>query len=107
MKQRRNIFALISSAAIGCGLAMSSAWAAGDPDAGADVALRWCTSCHLIRPSATAPVPQGPPTFTAMARERTPDALRGFLARPHAPMPPIDLSRADIDNLIAYIETLR
>jgi mono/diheme cytochrome c family protein len=83
------------------------ALAAGDADAGADVALRWCTSCHLIRPNATGPVLQGPPSFSAMARESTPDALRAFLAKPHAPMPPVDLSRADIENLLAYIATQR
>jgi hypothetical protein len=50
---------------------------------------------------------QGPPAFQTIARARAPDSLRAFLARPHPPMPPIDLSRADIDNLVAYIETQR
>jgi len=81
--------------------------AAGDPRAGGDVALRWCTACHLIRPAAGGPAVQGPPAFQTMARARTPDSLRAFLTRPHAPMPPIELSRADIDDLIAYIETQR
>jgi mono/diheme cytochrome c family protein len=88
-------------------LPTTPARAAGDRDAGADVALRWCTACHVIRPLASGPVLQGPPTFQAMARERSPAMLRAFLASPHAPMPPIELSRADIDNLLAYIEAQR
>lgn len=83
------------------------ATAAGDAATGADVALRWCTACHLIRPLASGPVLQGPPTFQEMARERSLDRLRAFLASPHAPMPPIDLSARDIDNLLAYIEAQR
>jgi mono/diheme cytochrome c family protein len=85
----------------------SAAWAQGDPRAGAEVALRWCTGCHLIHPATTGPAIQGPPSFEAMARERTPDYLRTFLAKPHAPMPPIMLSRADIENVVAYIESQR
>jgi mono/diheme cytochrome c family protein len=93
--------------AVGALLAPQSAWAAGDPRAGAEVALRWCTACHLVRPAASGPAVQGPPAFQTIARERTTDALRAFLTRPHPPMPPIELSRADIDNLIAYIDTQR
>jgi mono/diheme cytochrome c family protein len=107
MSRPRLITAFAGSAAGLMLLAASPAIAAGDADAGATVALRWCTACHLIRPLASGPVLQGPPTFQAMARERSPEMLRTFLARPHAPMPPIELSRTDIDNLLAYIETQR
>jgi len=92
---------------LGTLLIAPSALAAGDPDAGAATAMRWCTSCHVVRQLDGGPVVEGPPTFQWMARERTPDALRTFLAHPHDPMPPLELSRADIENLIAYLETLR
>lgn len=82
-------------------------WAAGDPGVGGQVAQRWCAECHVARPNASGPVVQGPPSFAEMARNRTEDGLRAFLAKPHAPMPSIELSRADIENLIAYIETQR
>ena len=93
--------------AVGALLAPQAAWAAGDPRAGAEAALRWCTACHLIRPAASGPTVQGPPAFQTIARERTADSLRTFLARPHAPMPPVELSRVDIEDLIAYIDTQR
>jgi hypothetical protein len=37
----------------------------------------------------------------------TPDQLRAFLSHPHGSMPDLALSRAEIDDLIGYIETLR
>jgi mono/diheme cytochrome c family protein len=97
---------IVGVAWLGLSLA-ASAEAAGDPEAGVAVALRWCTACHLIKPQAGGPVLQGPPTFQTMARERNPAMLRTFLVNPHPPMPPITLSNADIENLLAYIETQR
>ena len=35
------------------------------------------------------------------------DQLRAFLSHPHGAMPNLSLTRAEIDNLISYIETLR
>jgi hypothetical protein len=52
-------------------------------------------------------VPQGPPTFAWIAQHRSAAQLRAFLARLHPPMPDRDLSRADIDDLAAYIESQR
>lgn len=106
MSHRRQLATLagFATAAI---LWAAPALAAGDRDEGARVALQWCTACHLIRPLDSGPVLQGPPTFQAMARERSPDRLRTFLASPHAPMPPIALRRRDIDDLLAYIESQR
>jgi hypothetical protein len=42
-----------------------------------------------------------------IARTRTADQLRAFLSRPHGAMPDLSLTRAEIDDLIGYIETLR
>ena len=35
------------------------------------------------------------------------DQLRAFLSHPHGAMPNLALTRAEIDDLISYIETLR
>jgi hypothetical protein len=37
----------------------------------------------------------------------TADQLRAFLTHPHGAMPDLALTRAEIDDLIGYIETLR
>jgi mono/diheme cytochrome c family protein len=47
------------------------------------------------------------PDFATIARQRDADYLRGFLSRPHPPMPRFELSRQDIDDLVAYIGTQR
>ena len=51
----------------------------------------------------------GAPSFVDLARDDTvtPDSLHAFLAEPKHPMPPIDLSREQIDDLIAYIGSLK
>ena len=38
---------------------------------------------------------------------RTADQLRAFLSHPHGAMPDLSLTRAEINDLVAYIETLR
>jgi cytochrome c len=80
--------------------------AAADVAEGALVARQWCVQCHVIG-SAPAPgtVQQGPPAFAAIGM--TGDQMRAFLSRPHGSMPDLALTRSEIDNLIAYIETLR
>jgi len=37
----------------------------------------------------------------------TADQLRAFLSHPHGSMPDLSLTRAEIDDLIGYIVTLR
>jgi mono/diheme cytochrome c family protein len=82
--------------------------ARADADAGARVATQWCANCHVVNgsgPSAT--VPQGPPTFRTIAGHMNPEQLRAFLSHPHGAMPDLALTRAEINDLIDYIETLK
>ena len=79
---------------------------AADAMAGKLVAARWCSSCHTT--SAVKGGDVAPPFEQLATRPGfNPDALRGFLANPHPPMRSLDLTRIEIDNLIAYLETLR
>ena len=82
--------------------------ARADAAAGARMALQWCANCHVVNgkgPSAT--VPQGPPAFATIAGHMDPGALRAFLSHPHGAMPDLALTRAEINDLIDYIETLK
>jgi mono/diheme cytochrome c family protein len=82
--------------------------ARADAARGAAIAERWCASCHVIGPGRGGSVPQGPPTFPQVARSGlTADQLRAFLSHPHGAMPDLSLTRAEIDDLVAYIATLR
>jgi hypothetical protein len=45
--------------------------------------------------------------FARSHGSRTADQLRAFLSHPYGAMPDLSLTRAEIDDLIGYIETLR
>ena len=82
--------------------------ARADVTKGAQIARQWCANCHVIGGNSAAAVPQGPPTFPTIARSgMASDQLRAFLSHPHGAMPDLTLTRAEIDDLIGYIETLR
>ena len=79
-----------------------------DVQKGAQLARQWCANCHIINGNPSGAVPQGPPSFRTIARSgMAPDQLRAFLSHPHGAMPDLSLSRAEIDDLIGYIQTLR
>jgi len=80
----------------------------GDAREGGEIAERWCATCHLVSERQERATPDAP-TFMSIA-ERSPeaiDALAGFLMDPHPPMPDLSLTRQEIRDLLAYIESLR
>lgn len=83
----------------------ASAQPAGDAALGKAAAERWCNECHVIGPGGRGS--DMAPDFTTIARNRSDTYLRGFLTRPHAPMPRVELSRQDIADLVAYFDGLR
>jgi mono/diheme cytochrome c family protein len=78
-----------------------------DAAAGERLAQQWCVNCHVVPGATRATVPQGPPRFHAIAQHLDAGALRAFLSHPHKPMPDLALTRAEIDDLVGYIETLK
>jgi len=74
---------------------------------GRNIAESWCASCHTV--SARATGQDTAPPFSAIARDRAfdRDKLIQVLADPHPPMPNIHLSRQQLDDVIAYIHSLR
>jgi mono/diheme cytochrome c family protein len=81
---------------------------AADVAHGAQLAQQWCTGCHVLPSHPGQTALQGPPSFRDIARGgKTSDQVRLFLLNPHGAMPPLTLSRAEIDDLVGYIETLR
>jgi len=82
--------------------------ASADAQKGGQLARQWCAHCHIIAGTPAGGVAQGPPSFPAIARSGvSADQLRAFLSHPHGAMPDLALTRAEIDDLIGYIETLR
>ncbi len=103
MSLARAVF-LLSLAAL---LAPVSARAA-DVANGERLAKIWCASCHIVGRTPPPRAQQGPPSFPALAHSNIPAArLRTFLIKPHGGMPDLSLTRVEIEDLIAYIESLR
>lgn len=88
-------------------LSMAGAPAYGaDPVEGRGIAERWCSSCHVApgRGGGTDAVR----TLEGIARDprHDPGWLRQWLNDPHPPMPNLHLSHAEIENVVAYLQTL-
>lgn len=81
----------------------------GDPVQGRIIAERWCASCHVVSPRPVGPVGDGATPFQGIADRTATTALslRAFLASPHGQMPDLNLTRAETDDLISYILSLR
>jgi len=105
MRQRLRRIYLVLAVALGCG---SSSALAADASHGADLAKRWCASCHLVasgQTQASADVP----SFASIARrpDFSPEKLAFFLLDPHPKMPNFPLSRTEAGDIAAYIGSLR
>jgi mono/diheme cytochrome c family protein len=68
-----------------------------------------CAECHAVSKEAEFSPKPDSPRFVDVANTRgmTAMALTVFLRTPHATMPNLVVPTADIDNLIAYILSLR
>ncbi len=87
---------------------MATAASAADVQHGERLAEQWCGHCHVIGTEQSTGGDAAPP-FAAIAEtaaERT-DELSAWLADPHPPMPTLNLTRYEIDDLLAYIENLK
>lgn len=80
---------------------------------GLGIARTWCANCHVVEVNPARGADTAP-TFPAIASRPgvTADGLRAFLSAQHAGpaqtrMPNLSLSRNDIENVVAYLLTLR
>lgn len=92
--------------ALALAFAATPAAAFGEVEEGRDIAKRWCAECHQVAPDANAT--DVAPGFPAIAKDPayTDARLRGWLSDPHPPMPKLQLSRREIDALVAYVRSL-
>ncbi|NLS20381.1 cytochrome c [Rhizobium sp. P40RR-XXII] len=79
---------------------------AADLIQGRNIALRWCSQCHVVAPGQTTGS-DSVPTFAQISESEHLDEprLSAFLADPqHSRMPNLSLTRAEIADLTAYIK---
>ena len=70
------------------------------------VAVKLCSSCHIVRPDQTRGVVAGVPSFRAMTKLPRPRINRQLIT-PHAPMPNMQLTLKEIADILAFVEALR
>lgn len=81
--------------------------AAGSASLGKEMARQWCSACHLVdegQKSTSADIPD----FKTIAEKYQDEhgALKRFLVDPHPPMPNLSLTRREIQDLLAYFDSL-
>ncbi len=79
-----------------------------DPRQGAGLARDWCANCHVVGMEPGGHGTDAVPSFVSVARDpaKGPDYVRRVLSGPHPPMPPMPLSNAAVDDLVAYFKVL-
>ena len=82
--------------------------AAAKAERGKFLARHWCTSCHVVERDGGHGTDAAPP-FPKLADDPayTETRLKVWLTAPHPPMPDPGLSRREIDEIAAYIISLR
>jgi len=78
----------------------------GNPEDGRKLVMNSCSSCHATDASRVTTDGVPPLSFVARDNKTNPAWIRGWLMNPHPPMPGIMLSRQQIEDVIAYLNTL-
>jgi mono/diheme cytochrome c family protein len=102
------IAATAGAVTLATGLALAQQRTPGNVNNGHELAKTWCTGCHFIEANETM-ARDAVPSFTAIAamKSTTELSLQAFLQTPHDHMPDWRLSRQQIDDVSAYIMSLR
>jgi mono/diheme cytochrome c family protein len=81
----------------------------GSPARGQRVAEAICAECHAIQKGATRSTNANAPTFQTLAKTpgMTATAFRVWLRSSHKEMPNIMLKSEEVDDVIAYVQTLK
>lgn len=103
MKKTSVLVAFLATAAvIDCGPARADDIAQGE-----QLARRWCATCHVVAADQRQVTAEASP-FAVIARKPDFDAnrLAWFLLEPHPKMPNMSLTRSEVADMAAYIESL-
>jgi len=100
---------LLGSVVLGVALLAVSTARAHDIADGKVIAQVWCGNCHRVDPADQRVAHDATPSFETIARKKSTTAasVAAFLKTRHRGMPDLTLSRAEIDDVSAYILSLR
>jgi mono/diheme cytochrome c family protein len=74
---------------------------------GSAIARQVCVRCHDISVGSKPPADVGAPSFVAVANRTGSDELQLWLRSHHPTMPDYVFNNSDIDDLVAYVMSLR
>ena len=105
----RTVKKLALAVAVALSPSLASAVELGSPKAGLAYAERVCAECHEVQAGDSFSPNPTSPTFQEIADTpgMTARALGVFLTTSHPTMPDIIIEPGDMDNVIAYIMSLR
>lgn len=77
----------------------------GDAARGQEIVARWCVGCHTMGPTVDDRIP----SFAALANNisHSEGAIRAFLMQPHKPMPPLEISTQQIEDIVAFLRSVQ
>ncbi len=106
--KRKTIAGLLASAITWAAVTPVSAQTSSGPE-GRNIAIEICSECHSIENNDRASKNIIAPAFSAIAHmpSTTLLSIKVFLKTPHATMPNIMLSEAEIDAIAEYILGLK
>ena len=87
-------------------ISAAQAAAAASARAGRDLFMRTCIACHVTDNASTASDHAPPLSAIARANKERPDTIRAWLTNPHPPMPNLMLSRQQMSDIIAYLNSI-
>jgi mono/diheme cytochrome c family protein len=79
------------------------------PQRGRDLSQKLCTNCHAVEAHPSGPMRADVPSFAAIAARPDVSAskLAGAIIIPHPAMPGVQLTVAEIRDVVAYILSLK
>ena len=116
MKSRQFLLLLVSAALPlglqGCasdGPAPGADAGKASVDRGRQVAQSQCAQCHQVGPTGASPSPMAPPFRTLQVRFNHLQFEKRFaeVESDHEMMPGFMLDKADVDDIAAYVETIK
>ena len=83
--------------------------AAQDIESGSNIARRWCADCHTIERTPAGARADSVPSFVDVAARpgTSTQSLRASMTSEHGRMPNFSLTNAEMNDLSAYILSLR
>jgi cytochrome c len=80
-----------------------------NPGRGRDLSQRLCTNCHATDAHPSGPMRADVPSFAAIAArpDSSAERIAGRIIIPHPAMPGVQLTVAEIRDIVAYIMSLK